>query len=61
MDNILSKMPFQENAPEIEVITRSLKNRMTDEERRKMLSHFPKEKEENVNTLRDILGLGIVL
>jgi hypothetical protein len=53
MDNILSKLPFQENAPEIDVITRSLKNRMTDGEREKMVKNFP---EQNAQTLKEILG-----
>ena len=64
LDNILSKLPFNEGreSPEIEVITRSLKNRMTDEERKKIFQSFPSQQEgdtvnSNLITMKEILGL----
>ena len=57
IDNILTKLPFQEDAPEVEVITRSLNNRMSDEERRKIYASFPQQREQNLNLLKEMLNL----
>ena len=57
IDNILTKLPFQEDAPEVEVITRSLNNSMSDEERRKIYASFPQQREQNLNLLKEMLNL----
>ena len=57
IDAVLAAFPFERDAPEVEVITRSLRNRVKAAEARKILASFPQESEGNVDLVREMLGL----
>ncbi|QDZ23955.1 hypothetical protein A3770_11p64730 [Chloropicon primus] len=61
IDNVLTTMPFplKDKAPEVEVITRSLRNSINAEEGRKIYAQFPQAKEDNLRMMRAMLNLSV--
>jgi len=56
MDNVLKSFPFDDHAPEVDVIARSLSKSLSDDDRGSILARFPREQEKNVNTLKAMIG-----